>query len=273
MKQRFCEQCGAKVPGKDVFCEACGTRLTPPATAAGKNDASPEEKHGLDAESGLPEHGSEASALAATPGIRQDPDGTYRWLVEINLLKDTTIPLTVWKILLLCCLAPLALTVVLAVAEGNLTEQLIPIFRLFGLAAAIMTVLVLVGYYLFFIPLRGIHYPVVFEMDQKGIRHIQMPKRQDKTELLTWLGILAGALAGNPTVVGANLLAASRNQLYTEFKKVRKIHVHRRKKIIKLIASDLTRNLIYVSPEDFAFVQEHILHHCRRDGVTVKYSD
>lgn len=45
----------------------------------------------------------------------------------------------------------------------------------------------------------------------------------------------------------------------------------RRKQIIKLVAFDLTRNLIYASSEDFAFVLEHILNHCRRDGVTVKY--
>lgn len=202
-----------------------------------------------------------------------DQDGAYRWLVEINLLTDTTIPFTVWKILLLCCLVPLALIIMLALVEGNLTEQLAPIFRLFGLAIVIMTALVVIGYYLVFIPIRGSRYPVVFAMDQKGIRHMQMLQSQDKTELLAWLGILAGALAGSPAVVGANLLAASRTQLYTEFKKVRKIYVDRRKRIIKLVASDMTRNLIYTSPADFAFVQEHILNHCRRDGVTVKYSD
>lgn len=271
MKQRFCEQCGEKAPGKILFCEACGTRLAPPATAVGKNDVPSEVRHGASAEPGPPENMPEASAFAVTPGIRQDQDGTYRWLVEINLLKDTTIPFTVWKILLLSCLVPLALTVVLALAEGNLTEHLFPIFRLFGLAATIVTVLVAVGYYLVFIPIRGMRYPVVFEMDPKGIRHMQMPKSQDKTELLAWLGILAGALAGNPAVVGTNLLAASRKQLYTEFKKVRKIDVDRRKKVIKLVASDMTRNLIYASQEDFEFVQEWILKHCRRDGVTVKY--
>lgn len=267
----FCEQCGEKAPDKALFSEECGTRLAPSGTAAEKSDALPEERHDTGPEPGLREDGPEASELAVTPGIRQDLKGKYRWMIEINLLQDTTIPLTVWKILLLCCLAPLTLTIILAIAEGNLTAHLFSIFRLFGLLAAIMTALVVIGYYLVFIPIQGVRYPVVFEMDQKGICHLQMPKSQDKTELLAWLGILAGALAGNPTVVGANLLATSRKQLYTEFSKVRKIHVDSRKKIIKLIASDMTRNLIYASREDFAFVQEWILKHCRRDGVSVQY--
>ncbi|CQR74102.1 hypothetical protein SOV_22210 [Sporomusa ovata DSM 2662] len=271
MKQRFCKKCGEKAPGKTLFCEACGTRLALTATAEVKDDAPPEEKHSVYAEPDLPENMPEASALAMSPGIRQDQHGTYRWLVEINLLKDSTIPLTVWKILLLCGLLPLVLMIILAIVEGNLTENLVSIFSLFGLVAAIMTALVAIGYYLVFIPIRGVRYPVVFEMDKKGISHIQMPKKQDNTELLAWLGILAGALAGNPTVVGANLLATSRKQLYTEFNKVLKIQVDRRKKIIKLIASDMTRNLIYSSQEDFEFVQEWILKHCCRDGVTVKY--
>lgn len=267
----FCEQCGEKAPDKALFCEECGTRLTPSGKPAKKSDVPPEERYDAGAEPGLPGNRPETSALAVTSGIRQDPKGKYRWMLEINLLKDITIPLTVWKILLLCGLVPLTLIIVLAIVEGNLTENMFPIFSLFGLVAAIMTALVVIGYYLVFIPIQGIRYPLVFEMDQTGICHMQMPKNQDKTELLAWLGVLAGALTGNPTVMGANLLAKSRKQLYTEFKKVRKIHVDRRKKIIKLIASDMTRNLIYASQEDFAFVQEWILKHCCRDGVTVKY--
>lgn len=184
-----------------------------------KSDALPEERHNTGPEPGLPENRQEASVLSVTPGIRQGPDGTYRWLVEINLLTDTTIPFTVWKILLLSCLVPLTLTVVLAMAEGNLLASLFPLFRLFGRAVAVMTALVAIGYYLVFIPIRGTRYPVVFAMDQKGIRHMQMPNRQDKTELLAWLGILTGALAGNPAAVGASLLAASAHSFTPNLKR------------------------------------------------------
>lgn len=265
MKHQFCEQCGGRVPDAIQFCEECGAPFVP-AEAAGMTEHLPIAE-GSEGKELLP--GSQEVA-AGESEIRQGTDGTYRWMVEINLLKDTTIIFTVCKILLLACLVPLTLTIFLAVVEGNLMKNWLPLLELFGLAVGIVMAVTFIGYYLVFIPIQGTRYPVVFEMDRKGIRHIQMPKSQDKTQVISWLGIMAGLLAGNPTVVGSNLLAAARKQFYTPFKKVKKIEVDRQKKIIKLVDSDMGRNLIYSSGEAFQMVQEYIINHCSKD-VRVKY--
>ncbi len=219
----LCEKCGAELPQDAAFCEQCGTPV--------------------------------ASKL---PSITKGQDGKFRWQREINLLKDPTIVVTVLKITVLSTLVPLAVTIIAAMLEGSLAKDLPWILRLFFMVVGIVTGLTAFGYYLVFVPFRGAAYPVVFEMDDKGINHLEMPKRQDRAALLAWLGILAGIMAGSPSAVGANLIASSRKQLYTDFKQVRKIHVYPKRNLIKLTASNMTRNLIFAPPGELQFVLQHI---------------
>jgi hypothetical protein len=127
---------------------------------------------------------------------------------------------------------------------------------------AIVLALFAIGYYLVFVPIMGNRYHILFEMDEVGIRHVEMPSSVKRTELISLMGVLAGMAAGSPTAVGANLLAGSRKQMYTKFKDVRKIVVYGKKSVIKLISRDLTRNLIYTKPSNFEFIKRHILSHC-----------
>lgn len=234
----------------------------------GPGPLKPEENRDRAERRERPRSGS-GSPEPISANFSKGPDGKYRWIYEINLWKDTAIPLLVLKILLLAALFPPVLLLVLSLAEGNFARTLPGAARVYLLLAGIMAGLLAVGYYLVFVPVLGGRYPVVFEMDERGVSHIQMRRGADKTALLSLLGVLAGSAAGNPAAVGANLLAGARRQMHTDFKNVRKVTVFEKKRLLRLVCSDMTRNLIYTEAVDFDFVRGFILAHCKK-GVPVK---
>lgn len=104
-------------------------------------------------------------------------------------------------------------------------------------------------------------YCVLFEMDEKGVAHIQQENQAKKARWLSWVIVLLGVMSKNPTTAGAGLLAGSRTQMYTGFDKVKSIEAGRSRNVIKLHAL-LNHNQVYVRREDFDFVLEYIKTHC-----------
>jgi len=215
---------------------------------------------------------------AAVPEAREEQGaslvvrhgGEYRWTHDVNLWTDTLIPLTVLKILVASALAPALLILLISVFEGNASEGLRAFTIVFGVTAGILLALFIVAYPVFLL-VKGGRYAVLFALDDKGINHVEMPATTRRSDLLNWVGIIAGAAAGNPTVTGANLLALSRKQLYSAFKNVRKVVVYERRNVLKLICSDMTRNLVYTQPSDFDLVKTLVLDRCRKDvKITIK---
>ena len=89
----------------------------------------------------------------------------------------------------------------------------------------------------------------IFEMNEKGIRHIQLKSQFKKNQVMAWIEAFAGAVSGNATASGAGLLAASKGSSYSRFKKVRKIEANRRRHVI-YVNESLDRNQVYVSDEE-----------------------
>lgn len=196
--------------------------------------------------------------------------GNFRWVYEVRLLSDTMIPLALLKVLLLGCLFPVLLLTVLALAEGDLAKEFFEIVKVYFGLAGIMLGLLAIGYYLVFIPVMGNRYCILFEMNDKEISHIEMKKSVKRTELLAMLGMLAGAAAGNPAVIGANILGYSRKQMNTKFSNVRKIVLFRKRNCLKLISSDMTRNLVYIQAGDYPFVSQFIIERCNNASIKGK---
>ncbi len=96
-----------------------------------------------------------------------------------------------------------------------------------------------------------------YEMNETGIRHIQMEKQYKKAKSFGLLAAMLGVAAGKPGVSGAGLLAATKNELTTEFSKVKRMRSLRVFHAIKLDGL-LNHNQIYVEPEDYDFVLEYI---------------
>jgi len=58
--------------------------------------------------------------------------------------------------------------------------------------------------------------------------------------------------------------------MVTRFADVRKVTSDERRRVITLVARDLTRNLIYTPPADFDRIRDAILERCRTDVRVVR---
>ena len=188
--------------------------------------------------------------------IKKSDDGTYRWVYEFNMLKNPMILLTVLKIFLLVLVGMWIIFSILRIGNDGFfgafaaqtKELLIPALILFGLS--ILSYIILACIY-------GWKYCVLFEMNETGIRHIQLEKQYKKAQALGWLTAMVGAAAGKPGAAGAGLLAATKNEQATEFSKVKRRRVFRAFHTIKL-DSLLNHNQIYVESVDYDFVLDYI---------------
>lgn len=195
----------------------------------------------------------------------------FNWDVDVNLLKTPFILFMVWKILILVSLIIPVLLFVLDLFEGNISSSSLGIYlKIYLLIASIFTVLTIISYYVVFIPIAGVKYGLKFEMDDKGINHIVRECSRKKCYLLAFFGMTVGMLAKEPGITGANLIAYSRQNMYTPFKKVKKIIYNRKNGIIKLICSDLTRNAIFTYKDNSETIFKYICEHCQKAKVKIK---
>ena len=106
---------------------------------------------------------------------------------------------------------------------------------------------------------HGRKYTVAFEMDEKGVLHRQIDAQAKKAKKLGLLAAALGAASGRFTAAGAGLMA-TRTELYSEFRRVRRVKAYPRRNLIK-VNGLLSRNQVYAEPEDFPFVLDFILRH------------
>lgn len=188
-------------------------------------------------------------------------DGVYRWIYELNMLRNPSILFVVWKVLALSLSAVWIFVILLSVGDsgfwwnGFWSETK-------GFVVVLVGLLVLGGLgYLFYATIMGGKYCVLFEMDEQGISHTQLPRQFHKAKELSVMTVLLGLAAGKPGVAGTGLLAASRQSMTSEWSKVKSVAAYPRRNLIKVNAL-LSKNQVYVSNQDFDFVKEFIEAHC-----------
>ena len=188
--------------------------------------------------------------------IKKCDDGTYRWAYEFNMLKNPIILLTVLKIFLLVLVGIWIIFGLFRIGDDGFAGAFVAQTKELLIPAAILFGLSIVGY-IILVRIYGWKYCVLFEMNETGIRHIQMEKQYKKAQALGWLTAMAGVAAGKPGVMGTGLLAATKNEQATEFSKVKRLRTFRAFHTIKL-DSPLNHNQIYAEPEDYDFVLNYI---------------
>ena len=188
--------------------------------------------------------------------IKKCDDGTYRWAYEFNMLKNPIILLTVLKIFLLVLVGIWIIFGLFRIGDDGFVGAFVAQTKELLIPAAILFGLSIVGY-IILACIYGWKYCVLFEMNETGIRHIQMEKQYKKAQALGWLTAMAGVAAGKPGVMGTGLLAATKNEQATEFSKVKRLRTFRAFHTIKL-DSPLNHNQIYAEPEDYDFVLNYI---------------
>ena len=192
--------------------------------------------------------------------IRLCDDGKYRWVYELNLIKNPVIAFTVFKIFAGIILAGwIIFGFFIYVIHGD-WEGLWGMTKAMLIALAIFAVLTILGV-LVVAWIYGGKYVVLFEMDEKQIKHIQLPRQFKKAQALGILAALAGAASGKPSVAGAGLLAASKQSSTSIFENVSRVKARRCLNLIK-VNQLLNHNQIYVPKKDFDFVFNYIKSRC-----------
>ena len=182
-------------------------------------------------------------------------DGKYRWVYELNMLTN---PIIFWTVLKVLGGVWLFLYVCMLIFGDFATFW--EAFRIFAYVMAGIVALSLMGYLVVAAMYKG-KYVVLFEMDEDGISHTQMPRQYKKAQVLSAFTVLAGLASGKPSTVGAGILAATKNSSTSVFENVRKVKARRRLHVIK-VNQLLNKNQVYVPDEDFDFVYDFIKSRC-----------
>ena len=189
------------------------------------------------------------------------PDGKYRWVYEVPMLKNPSILFDVYWVLGISFGLVWLFNVLLIGCEDGFSLE-----SLWGFTSGfliLMLVFAVIGYVAYVIVAwtYGWKYVVLFTLDEKEVVHQQMPHQMKKAKVLGALTALAGAAAGKPGVVGSGILASSRSTSTSVLANVKSIKARRRLNLIK-VNQLLNKNRVFVPDEDFDFVYDFLCQHC-----------
>jgi len=193
--------------------------------------------------------------------VKLYPDGKYRWVYEVPMLRNPTILIDVLKVLAISFGIVWLFVLILLAFSGDLSWD-----SFWSLTSVFL--LIIIGFFvlgtLSYVILAwsyGWKYVVLFTLDEQQVVHQQMPRQVKKAQLIGELTSLVGALAGRPGVVGTGILASSRTSSTSELAKVRRIIPRRSINLIK-VNQLLNKNRVFVCDEDFDLVYNYLCEHC-----------
>lgn len=235
-----CKKCGAVIPNDSNFCGICGTPV-------GNNS---EE--------------TKIEGNKVSENIYIGKDGKYRWCYEYKMFRNPTILFTVFRVLALsmfivylfvCC-------VTIFGYHHDLLAQLWDITKVFVALIAFMLFLGAISYAIYSWINGGV-YCVMFEMDEEGVTHTQMPKQFTKAQGLAKILTIVGAAKGNIGAVGQGMLIKGHQSLSSSWNSVKNIKINKNLNTIK-VNELLSKNQVYAEDADFDFVADFIKKHVNK---------
>ena len=255
----YCSQCGKPISDTAKFCTACGA---PVQTSVEKTETvSLEKAESVPSEPPKRKRKPTAKKMMKegqwiTSDIAFCQDGKYRWVYEMSLLKNPTFFVLVWKIFFFIILGIFVFITLIDLFSGDMdSERFLDTLKAFGCFILGMTVVSVLGYLLYAAVMGG-KYIVMFEMDERGILHKQLPKQATKARAIGMITAMLGAASGSFGAVSAGW-GAQRTSMYSEFARVRKVIPYSNRNLIK-VNERFGHNQVYVSNESFDFVLKYI---------------
>lgn len=189
------------------------------------------------------------------------PDGKYRWVYSMPMLKNPTILFEVYWVLAVSFGVVWLFTVLLGCCSSHMKlEDFWGITRGFLLLTAFFFVLGFVAYF-FVAWYYGWNYSVLFIMDENDVEHKLLPSEVSKARTIGKLTALAGAASGKPAMVGLGIQAAKRTSMKSGYDSVRRLIPCPRLNVIK-VRERFSRNMVFAADEDFDFVYQFLCDHC-----------
>lgn len=194
--------------------------------------------------------------------VENNINESFSWKYDVNLFKDPTILVLIYKVLFLSCIICFFLVSCIAMCDDGIDglSDIIPDTKTLLIITLIVIGVGFVGYFLYAVIMGG-KYTIMFTMDQKHIVHEQIPKQAKKSQKISFLLVLAGLLAKRPTSVGTGMITAEHTKTISTFEDVILVKAVRRFNMIK-VNEKFTKNRVYVNSDDYDFVLDFIIKHC-----------
>lgn len=207
-------------------------------------------------------YGPQPNQPYQSQNIHYCADGKYRWVYEMHMMKNPILMITVYKAFGLTFIIVWVIMAFISLISGDGLESVMFSTKVVLIIIAIFVPLIFLAF-LLVAAMNGWKYVVMFEMDEHGLLHRQLQKQVKKAKAIGWLAVIAGLIGGNRGAASAGFVAATKQELYSDFSAVRSVKAKRGFSTIK-VNETLTRNQAYASKEDFDFVYQYILAHCPR---------
>lgn len=196
-----------------------------------------------------------------TPNIVRCPDGKFRWMYELPMLSNPTILITVLKVVGLTFGILIGMFFIIDLIGGNM-DAFVGSLPVLLIVFGVFLVLAIISY-LIIVLINGGKYIVLFEMDERGVDHIQAPRQYKKAHAIKLLGALAGIASPNiPAGTGIALLIGTSNVQSSTWNRVVSVRPVRNRHVI-YVDEALLKNQVYAADCDYDFVLNYILSHCR----------
>lgn len=193
--------------------------------------------------------------------VRLYPDGKYRWIYEVPMLKNPSIIIDVFKVMGISLGIVWLFTVLLSVYDGDFSLESLWNTSLAFVGLMLVFAVLIILAYIILAWYYGWKYVVLFTMDQTEIIHQQMPYQVKKAQVLGALAAMVGGATGSLGMVGTGVLAASRSTSTSTLAQVNSLVPVRQMNLIK-VNQGLHKNRIYVPDEDFDFVYDFLCQQC-----------
>ncbi len=191
--------------------------------------------------------------------VRLCSDGKYHWTFPMDMLRNPSAYFTICKIFGALGGIAFITAYIGPVFRGDFAP-LVHDLKYWGIAVLAFLLISAVAYLIVAAIYRG-KYIVRFTMDEKGILHEQIPQQKKKAQVMGGVVGAAGVLGGKAAQAGQGALIAAHTSLSSDFSKVRSIKAFPRRSFIK-VNEPLSKNEVYVCPEDFDFVLNYIKSRC-----------
>ena len=192
-------------------------------------------------------------------------DGKYRWMYELSMFKNPTIFITLCQVFAISLGVLFVLFTIMSITSGDGLEGFLAQMKMLLIVAGIITGLILISYPIAVLVVGG-KYIVFFEMDEKGVAHIQAPRQFSRAQAIGVMGMLAGALSGDLSTFALGMHVSATNSMSSSWEAVKSVKGVRSRNVI-YVNELLIKNQVYAEDEDFSFVESYIKSHCTKAKI------
>lgn len=187
------------------------------------------------------------------------------WEININLLKNTGVIKEVLKVLMIAFAIVFVFIFFLWAGDGFPNIIDLGDIKFVGglLIATILGTVIL-------IKLIGSSYLIAYQLTSRGAKFTTLPNQKRKNKILSAILMGLGLLSKNVTATGVGALSHSRQDMFTDWKKVRKVVYFKRKKEIHLHCKDLTKNILFCTQENVEQVFAMVSYYSKQAKLIIK---